>query len=78
MYLHWVLNHATFQYVDRIRCYRFCLSRFRLKLMILNFFATIGSVLGLQVNSELQPPTCWELFVADTLLRLPVQAKRKR
>jgi len=46
--------------------------------MILNFFATIGSVLGLQVNSELQPPTCWELFVADTLLRLPVQAKRKR
>ena len=50
---------------------------------LLNFFATFasvlrlqitvtfGSVLGLQVNSGLQPSTRWEPFVASTMLRPP-------
>jgi len=47
----------------------------------LNFFATFGSVLGLQVtagpqvNSGLQPPTRWEPFVAGTMLRRPEPTK---
>jgi len=41
---------------------------------LLKFFATFGSVLGLQItaglqaNTGLQPPTRWEPFVADTML----------
>jgi len=48
---------------------------------LLNFIATFGSVLGLQVtagpqvNSELQPPTRWEPFVAGTMLRRPEPTK---
>jgi len=48
---------------------------------LLNFFATFGSVLGLQVtagpqvNSVLQPPTRWEPFVAATMLRRPEPTK---
>jgi len=47
----------------------------------LNFIATFGSVLGLQVtagpqvNSGLQPPTPWEPFVAGTVLRHPEPTK---
>jgi len=47
----------------------------------LNFFATLGLVLGLpvtvrlQVNSGLQPPTRWEPFVAGTMLRRPEPTK---
>jgi len=48
---------------------------------LLNFIATFGSVLGLQVtaapqvNSGLQPPTRWEPFVARTMLRRPESTK---
>jgi len=54
---------------------------------LLNFFAifrsilglqitvTFGSVLGLQVNSGLQPPTRWEPFVAATMLCRPEPTK---
>jgi len=50
---------------------------------LLNFIATFGSVLGLQVtagpqvNSGLQPPTRWEPFVAGTMLRRPEPTKQK-
>jgi len=43
----------------------------------LNFIATFGSVLelqvtaGPQVNNGLQPPTCWEPFVIHTMRRRP-------
>jgi len=48
---------------------------------LLNFIATFGSVVGLQVtagpqvNSGLQPPTRWEPFVAGTMLRRPEPTK---
>jgi len=48
---------------------------------LLNFIATFGSLLGLQVtagpqvNSGLQPPTRWKPFVAGTLLRRPEPTK---
>jgi len=47
---------------------------------LLNFIATFSSVLGLQVtagqvNSGLQPPTRWELFVPGTMLRRPEPSK---
>jgi len=48
---------------------------------LLNFIATFGSVLGLQVtagpqvNNGLQPPTGWEPFVAGTMLRRPEATK---
>jgi len=48
---------------------------------LLNFIATFGSVLGLQifagpqVNSGLQPPTRWDPFVAGTMLRRPEPIK---
>ena len=51
---------------------------------LLNFFATFGSVLGLQVtvglqvNSGLQPQTRWEPFVAGTLLRRLEPTKESR
>jgi len=44
---------------------------------------TFGSVLGLQVteglqiNSKLQPPTCWEPFVAGTMLHCPETTKER-
>jgi len=56
---------------------------------LLNFFATFasvlrlqitvtfGSVVGLQVNTGLQPPTRWEPFVAGTMLRHPEPAKER-
>jgi len=46
-------------------------------------FATFSSVLRLQVtvdcrlNSGLQPPTCWEPFVASTVLRRPEPTKER-
>jgi len=42
---------------------------------LLNFFATFGSVLGLQVNTGLQPPTRWEPFVAGKMLCPPQPTK---
>jgi len=48
---------------------------------LLNFIATFGSVLvlqvtaGPQVNSGLQPPALWEPFVAVTMLRRPEPTK---
>jgi len=51
---------------------------------LLNFFATFGSVLGLQVtvrlqvNTGLQPPTRWEPFVAGTMLCRPEPTKESR
>jgi len=84
MYLDLKLNLATFQYIDGIGCYHFCLNRFGLKSMNLferlrNFRFSFGTAgyLGLEVNTGFQPPTRWELFVADTLLRLPDSEKRK-
>jgi len=53
----------------------------RIDYFLLNFIATFGSVLGLQVtaglrvNSELQPPTRWEPFAAGTMLRRPEPTK---
>jgi len=50
---------------------------------LLNFFATFGSVLGLQVAVELhvntgpQPPTHWGTFVASTMLRRPESTKER-
>jgi len=50
---------------------------------LLNFFASFSSVLGLQVtvglqvNSELQPPTRLDPFVAGTLLRHPEPTKQR-
>ena len=47
----------------------------------LNFIATFGSILGLQVtarpqaHSRLQPPTRWGPFVAGTMLRRPEPTK---
>ena len=38
---------------------------------------TFGSVLGLQVNSVLQPSTCWEAFVAGPMLRRPETTKER-
>jgi len=43
----------------------------------LQITVTFGSVLGLQVNSGLQPPTRWEPFVADTMLRHPELTKER-
>jgi len=49
----------------------------------LQITVTFGSVLGrqvtvgLQVNTELQPPTRWEPFFAGTMLRRPVPAKER-
>jgi len=49
----------------------------------LNFFATFGSVFGLQatvvlqVNTGLQPTTCWEPFVAGTILCRPEPTKER-
>jgi len=78
------LNLVTFQYSDGFGCHHFCLNRFGLELIIfLNFIATFDSVLGLQitvglqVNSGLQPPTCWEQFIADTMLRHPEPTKER-
>jgi len=66
------LNLATFQYIDGFRCYHFCLNRWiGTDEFLLNFFVIFGSVLGLQVNSGLQPPTPWEPFVASIMLRRP-------
>ena len=51
---------------------------------LLNFFATFGSVLGLQVtvrlqvNTGLQPPTRWEPFVAGTMLCRPEPTKESQ
>jgi len=48
---------------------------------LLNCIATFGPVLGLQVtagpqvNSGLQPPTRWELFVAGKMLHRPESTK---
>jgi len=48
---------------------------------LLNFIATFGSVLvlqvtaGPQVNSGLQPPALWEPVVAVTMLRRPEPTK---
>jgi len=50
---------------------------------LLNFIATFGSVLGLQVtaglqvNSGLQPPTRWEPFVTGTMLHRPEPTKER-
>jgi len=56
---------------------------------LLNFFATFvlvfglqitvtfGSVLRLQVNTGLQPPTRWEPFVAGTMLCRPEPTKER-
>jgi len=41
------------------------------------YYITFGSVLGLQVNSGFQPPTCWELFVAGTMLHRPEPTKER-
>jgi len=47
----------------------------------LQITVTFGSILGLQVtvglqvNSGLQPPTRWELFVVGTMLRRPEPTK---
>jgi len=38
---------------------------------------TFDSVLGLQVNIGLQPPTGWEPFVAATMLRHPEPTKER-
>ena len=43
----------------------------------LQIIVTFGSVLRLQVNSGLQPPTRWEPFVAGTMLRRPEPTKEK-
>ena len=49
----------------------------------LNFFATFGSVFGLQatvvlqVNTGLQPTTFWEPFVAGTILCRPEPTKER-
>jgi len=43
----------------------------------LQITVTLGSVLGLQVNSGLQPPTYWEPFVASTMLRRPKPTKER-
>jgi len=43
----------------------------------LQITVTFGSVLGLQVNSGLQPPTRWEPFVAGTMLRRPEPTKER-
>jgi len=51
--------------------------------LLLNFFATFGSVLGLQltvglkVNTGLQSPTRWEPFVAVTMLHRPESTKER-
>jgi len=48
----------------------------------LNFIATFGSVLGLQVTagpqvySGLQPQTRWKPFAAGTMLRRPESTKK--
>ena len=50
---------------------------------LLKFFATFGSVLGLQVtvglqvNSGMQPSTCWKPFVTGTMLRRPEPTKER-
>ena len=41
------------------------------------YYVTFGSVLGLQVNTGLQPPACWEPFVAGIMLRRPESSKEK-
>jgi len=84
------LNLATFQHLHGLGCYHFCLSTFGLELIIFfellcnfrfNFgaadYITFDSVLGLQVNTGLQPPTCWEPFVAGTMLRRPEPTKER-
>jgi len=49
----------------------------------LKFFATFGSVLGLQVtvgqqvNSGLQPPTRWEAIVSGTMLCVILSQTKK-
>jgi len=43
----------------------------------LQITVSFGSVLGLQVNSVLQPPTRWESFVASTMLRRPEPTKER-
>jgi len=49
---HLHLNLATIQHIDGFGCYLFCLSTFGLGIdyFVLNFFATFGSILGLQVT----------------------------
>ena len=48
---------------------------------LLNFFAIFASIVemqvtvGLQVSTGLQQQTCWELFVAGTILRHPEPTK---
>jgi len=81
------LNLATFKYFDGFRCYHFCLYfdwnwLFSCELLRnfgsvlgLKIAVTFASVLGLQVNTGLQPPTCWEPFVSGTMLRRPEPTK---
>jgi len=83
------LNLTTFQYSDGFGCYHFCLNRFGIYYFLLKFFATFssilglqifftfGSVLGLKIKNGLQPPTCWESFVAGTMLRRPKPTKER-
>jgi len=50
---------------------------------LLNFFARFGSILGLQitvgmqVSTGLQPPTRWEPFIVDTMMRRPESTKER-
>jgi len=81
------LNLATFKYIDGFRCYHLCLYfdwnwLFSCELLRnfgsvlgLKIAVTFASVLGLQVNTGLQPPTCWEPFVSGTMLRRPEPTK---
>ena len=45
--------------------------------LVLQVTVNLGSLLGLQVNSGLQPPTRWEPFVAWTILRRPEPTKQR-
>jgi len=50
---------------------------------LLNFFATFGSIsgleitVGLQVNTGFRPPTCWESYFVGTMLRRPEPPKER-
>jgi len=52
-------------------CVAFMMSQSFAFMMSQGFDVTLSSVLGLQVNTGLQPPTRWKPFVAGTMLRCP-------
>jgi len=76
------LNLVKFQYIDGFGYYHFCF--FSLELLR-NFWSVLGqqisvifgSVLGLQVNTGLQPLTRGRPFVAGTILRRPEPTKER-